>query len=99
LRRLRRWVTPNALLLPIAEALADLVCSEDFSLVKGCEGKICTFLFLDRTNGRARRWCSMAVCGNRAKQEAHRYRAAKRRRSPARPRMNAKAKRKSSTAD
>lgn len=99
LRRLRRWVTPNALLLPIAEALADLVCSEDFSLVKGCEGKICTFLFLDRTNGRARRWCSMAVCGNRAKQEAHRQRAAKRRKSPSKPRMNTKAKRKSSTAD
>jgi predicted RNA-binding Zn ribbon-like protein len=22
----------------------------------------------------ARRWCSMAICGNRAKQAAHRYR-------------------------
>jgi predicted RNA-binding Zn ribbon-like protein len=79
LRRLRRWATPSTLLLPIAEALAHLVCSEDFSLVKACEGKACTFLFLDRTNGRARRWCSMTVCGNRAKQAAHRERAAKRR--------------------
>ena len=70
----RRFGTPNALLLPIAEAMADLVCSEDFSLVKACEGKICTLLFLDRTHGRARRWCSMSVCGNRAKQEAHRKR-------------------------
>jgi predicted RNA-binding Zn ribbon-like protein len=86
LRRLRRWGTPGTLLLPIAEALAHLVCSEDFSLVKGCEGKICTFLFLDRTNGRARRWCSMAVCGNRAKQEAHRQRAAKKRKSPSKAR-------------
>ena len=82
LRRLRRWGTPTALLLPIAEALAHLVCSEDFSLVKGCEGKTCTFLFLDRTNGRARRWCSMTICGNRAKQAAHRQRAAKKRKSP-----------------
>jgi hypothetical protein len=82
LRRLRLWSTPNALLLPIAEALAHLVCSEDFSLVKGCEGKTCTLLFLDRTHGRARRWCSMTICGNRAKQAAHRQRSAKKRKSP-----------------
>ena len=81
LRRLRRWSTPNAVLLPIAEALAHLVCSSDFSLVKACEGKICTLLFLDTTHGRARRWCSMTVCGNRAKQAAHRQRSAKKRKS------------------
>jgi predicted RNA-binding Zn ribbon-like protein len=75
-RLVRRWSTPNSLLLPIAEAMADLVCSEDLSLVKGCEGKICTLLFLDRTHGRARRWCSMSICGNREKQAAHRRRSA-----------------------
>ena len=74
-RALRRWSTPNTLLLPIAKAMADLVCLEDFSLVKGCEGKGCTLLFLDQTHGRARRWCSMSVCGNRAKQTAHRKRS------------------------
>ena len=79
LRRLRRWSTPNALLLPIAEAMAHLVCSADFSLIRGCEGKVCTFLFLDTTHGRARRWCSMLVCGNRAKQAAHRKRSARKR--------------------
>jgi predicted RNA-binding Zn ribbon-like protein len=77
-RSLRRFTTPNALLQPIAEAMAHLVCSEDFSLVKACEGKICTFLFLDKTRGRARRWCSMGICGNRAKQEAHRQRSTRR---------------------
>jgi predicted RNA-binding Zn ribbon-like protein len=76
-RRLRRWGTPNAVLLPIAEGMADLICSADFSLVKACEGKICTLLFLDTTHGRGRRWCSMTACGNRAKQAAHRERAAK----------------------
>jgi predicted RNA-binding Zn ribbon-like protein len=74
-RALRRWSTPTSLILPIAEAMADLVCSEDFSLVKGCEGKLCTLLFLDRTHGRARRWCSMSICGNRAKQAALRIRS------------------------
>jgi predicted RNA-binding Zn ribbon-like protein len=87
LRRLRRWSTPNALLLPIAEVLAHLVCSSDFSLVKACEGKICTLLFLDTTHGRGRRWCSMTVCGNRAKQAAHRERAAKKRKPRSKPRM------------
>jgi predicted RNA-binding Zn ribbon-like protein len=70
----RRWLTPQALLLPIAYALARLVCSEDFTDIKACEGSACTLLFADHTRSRARRWCSMALCGNRAKQAAHRRR-------------------------
>jgi len=70
----RRWRAPEALLLPVASGLADLVCTEDFTYVKACEGASCTLLFVDRTRGHARRWCSMAVCGNRAKQAAHRNR-------------------------
>jgi predicted RNA-binding Zn ribbon-like protein len=70
----RRWRTADALLLPVAQAMADLVCEADFTLVKNCEGPTCTMLFLDTTKGHARRWCSMAVCGNRAKQAAHRAR-------------------------
>lgn len=70
----RQWRTPDALLLPIGEALAQLVCNEDFSQVKACEGPACTLLFADHTRGHARRWCSMAICGNRAKQAALRSR-------------------------
>jgi predicted RNA-binding Zn ribbon-like protein len=70
----RRWRTPEALLSPIAEALAQFVCTEDFSNVRACEGPACTLLFCDHTRGRRRRWCSMALCGNRAKQAAHRQR-------------------------
>jgi predicted RNA-binding Zn ribbon-like protein len=70
----RRWPSPESLLFPIARSLADLVCIEDFTQVKACEGQPCTLLFLDRTHGSVRRWCSMAVCGNRAKQAAHRER-------------------------
>ena len=75
LQMVRRWRTPEALLLPIGEALAQLVYAEDFSNVKACEGPACTLLFADHTRGHARRWCSMAICGNRAKQAAHRHRA------------------------
>jgi predicted RNA-binding Zn ribbon-like protein len=74
LQTIRRWRTPETLLSPIGEALAQLVCTEDFSDVKACEGPACTLLFADHTRGRTRRWCSMALCGNRAKQAAHRHR-------------------------
>jgi predicted RNA-binding Zn ribbon-like protein len=73
--RSRRWASPNSLLLPIGEILAKLVCEENFSYVKACERSTCTLMFADHTRGHARRWCSMSVCGNRAKQAAHRNRA------------------------
>jgi predicted RNA-binding Zn ribbon-like protein len=71
----RRWRNPKALLLPVADAIGDLVCREDFALVRKCEGPGCTLWFLDVSKGHARRWCSMGVCGNRAKVAAHRARA------------------------
>jgi predicted RNA-binding Zn ribbon-like protein len=77
----RRWRSPDALLFPIAKAMARLVCEEDFQQVKACEGHRCTLMFVDRTRGRARRWCSMSVCGNRAMLAAHRERASRARES------------------
>jgi len=73
-RSLRNWQRPDTLLLPIAKAMAELICSEDFSSIRGCEGTPCTLFFIDRTRRHRRRWCSMAVCGNRAKQAAYRKR-------------------------
>jgi predicted RNA-binding Zn ribbon-like protein len=75
LRTDRRWRTPESLLLPIGQALAALASQEDFTSIRACQGPTCTLVFADHTRGRARRWCSMATCGNRAKQEAHRNRA------------------------
>ena len=74
LETMRRWRSPESLLLPIAEALARCVCDEDFANVRACEGPRCTLIFADHTRRRLRRWCSMATCGNRAKQAAHRHR-------------------------
>jgi predicted RNA-binding Zn ribbon-like protein len=68
----RAYRSPDMLLLPIAQAMAELVCVEEFGNVRRCEGLGCKFLFLDRSRGQARRWCSMAVCGNRAKQATRR---------------------------
>ena len=74
-RAARRWPSPEALLQPVGDALARFVCEEDFAEVKACEGPACTLIFVDHTRGHARRWCSMAICGNRAKQAAYRKRA------------------------
>jgi len=73
-RPMRRWQTADTLLLPVAQAMAELISNDDFSHVKACEGPTCTLLFFDRTHGGAKRWCSMSICGNRAKQAAHRKR-------------------------
>jgi predicted RNA-binding Zn ribbon-like protein len=74
LQTTRRWRSPESLLLPLGEAMARCVCDEDFADIRACEGHRCTLIFADRTRRRGRRWCSMAMCGNRAKQAAHRHR-------------------------
>ncbi len=51
LKTLRRWRSPESLLLPIGEEIARFLCNEDFQYVKACEGSTCTLLFLDRTRG------------------------------------------------
>lgn len=71
LRARRRFCKPESLLAPIAEEIATFISSADFRYVKACPGKNCVLLFLDQTRQHKRRWCSMAFCGNRAKQEAH----------------------------
>ena len=70
----RPWREPAEVLMPIAAAMADFICNIDLGLVRKCEAPECTLWFLDRTKGHRRRWCSQAVCGNRAKAAAHRER-------------------------
>ena len=64
----------RALLAPLAAAIADLLCHGDLGLVRRCEGEQCTLWFYDRTKSHRRRWCSQALCGNRAKAAAFRHR-------------------------
>ena len=73
-QRQRRLSKPDDLLLPLAEAIGDLVCSADFSLIRNCEGPACILWFFDTSKNHTRRWCTMSVCGNRAKASAHRAR-------------------------
>lgn len=68
---LPRMTEPVDILVSIAEAVADLLSSGEPTLVKQCEADDCVIYFYDTTKNHARRWCSMSLCGNRAKAAAH----------------------------
>ena len=74
----RRFISemtdPLALLAPLAESAADLLCNADPVLIRKCADESCDLLFYDSTKNHRRRWCSMSACGNRAKVAAHRAR-------------------------
>jgi predicted RNA-binding Zn ribbon-like protein len=66
------WELPERLDLPllaVARAAGDFLLGSGRATVRACPGDRCGWLFLDPF-GR-RRWCSMAMCGNRAKQRRH----------------------------
>ncbi|HEX4319782.1 MAG TPA: ABATE domain-containing protein [Acidobacteriaceae bacterium] len=76
LRLRRKWKqrNPEEMLAPLAESAAGLLANGDFSLVRKCENGDCVLWFYDRTKSHQRRWCSMAMCGNRHKVAAYRKR-------------------------
>ncbi len=70
-----RWIPdpslPPSRLAAVAVALAaeDLLTSPVVGDVERCSGMDCGWVFADPRH--RRRWCSMAVCGNRAKVRRH----------------------------
>ncbi|MFB4394524.1 MULTISPECIES: CGNR zinc finger domain-containing protein [unclassified Pseudomonas] len=67
LETVRAADTAEQYLAPLAEAAANLLVEGDFNLVRECEHPDCVLWFYDRTKSHRRRWCSMALCGNRHK--------------------------------
>ncbi len=70
----RRWSVSNDVglarpVLEVAREAGELIATTDLRHVKACLGTDCGWLFLD-PSGR-RRWCTMEVCGNRAKARRH----------------------------
>lgn len=70
----RRDDSAASLLEPVATALVQLLVQGDVRQIRQCEAHDCTLRFLDVTKSGRRRWCSMAVCGNRMKVAAFRAR-------------------------
>lgn len=58
-------------ILPVIWSAAELLTSPERARIRRCEGQGCTWLFLDTSRNRTRRWCSMEDCGNRAKAQRH----------------------------
>jgi predicted RNA-binding Zn ribbon-like protein len=77
--RARGWslapVTPRkdplAALIPVARSAAELVQGGPALPVRKCANPTCLLYFYDASRTGRRRWCSMAVCGNRMKVAAH----------------------------
>ena len=59
------------LLVPLAESAVELLCANEFSLIRKCRNDACILYFYDTTKNHARQWCSMGLCGNRVKVAAH----------------------------
>jgi predicted RNA-binding Zn ribbon-like protein len=72
----RSSTVADRLLGAIAHSAADLLASAELDNVRQCAADGCGWLFLDTSKAHRRRWCSMAICGNRAKARTHRERGA-----------------------
>ena len=51
----------------VVRSAADLLISDRLDRVRECAAENCSWLFLDQSRNRSRRWCDMTVCGNRSK--------------------------------
>ncbi len=65
-------VSFDRILWPIARSTAELLTSDELDRVGECaDDHGCSWLFIDTSRNRSRRWCSMESCGNRAKARRH----------------------------
>ncbi|MGW0662737.1 CGNR zinc finger domain-containing protein [Streptodolium elevatio] len=65
--------TPDAALAQLLADVAKSVADGTWSRMKGC--RMCEWAYYDHSRNRSRAWCSMALCGNRAKAQAFRDRS------------------------
>ncbi|MEU6782943.1 ABATE domain-containing protein [Nonomuraea angiospora] len=72
----------SAVLATVSRDAVLLVGGPLMERVKECENDGCSLLFLDDSQARRRRWCSMGRCGNLAKIAGYRSRSRGSRREP-----------------
>jgi predicted RNA-binding Zn ribbon-like protein len=58
-------------LRPVILSAAEILTSRYFAQVARCAGEGCDLLFVRRTSGSPRRWCSMKSCGKLVKSRRH----------------------------
>ncbi len=71
-----RWLLekPADVVVPVAHLAANFFSSAHYSAIRKCENPDCILFFYDTSKNHSRRWCSMGLCGNRAKVAAFRNR-------------------------
>ncbi len=74
-RAVWRWRADSvAMELPLwtlAMAAADLLIAEQLQRIRRCANPQCSWMFVDTSKNKRRRWCEMDVCGNQAKARGH----------------------------
>jgi predicted RNA-binding Zn ribbon-like protein len=60
----------------VAAAIAEAATAGTWARLKCCPGRRCGWAFYDRSASSRSRWCSMQICGARAKMRAYRDRLA-----------------------
>lgn len=58
----------------IVSIVADAMADGSWARMKACSNDGCEWAFYDYARNHSRRWCEMAVCGNRMKARAYRVR-------------------------
>ncbi|MET9593748.1 CGNR zinc finger domain-containing protein [Streptomyces sp. NPDC006516] len=71
---LRPLAEPAGLTDRVAAAIAQATADGSWARLKACEAEDCRWAYYDRSPAGRRRWCSMSVCGARAKMRAYRAR-------------------------
>jgi predicted RNA-binding Zn ribbon-like protein len=66
--------TADQALATVARAAVELLGGPDVNLLKECQRPECNQVFIDRSRGFRREWCSMATCGNKVKGATYRAR-------------------------
>lgn len=69
-------VDAGPLLSRVAAAVAEAVVAGTWHRLKACEAVTCHWAYYDRSPAGRGRWCSMQVCGARAKMRRYRERSA-----------------------
>ncbi|WP_326697867.1 CGNR zinc finger domain-containing protein [Streptomyces sp. NBC_01754] len=67
---------PAGLLARVASAVAAGAADGTWVRLKACEAQDCRWAYYDRSPAGRRRWCSMSVCGARAKMRTYRAKRA-----------------------
>ncbi|QIK08439.1 CGNR zinc finger domain-containing protein [Streptomyces sp. ID38640] len=60
----------------VAVGIATAVADRTWTRLKACEAHDCRWVFYDKSPAGRSRWCTMAVCGSRAKMRTYRARRA-----------------------